>query len=171
MNNTQPITREFTGLRADAVEAMLHEIVLDSGGAARRSKGVPKAVGLIAAVGLASGLAVAHQVLAPATDRSLARCHTTVDLGRGDDFAGTSVSVADAEGIVTIKRAVEACAGLWEQGVLVQGAQTAGQPNPQLKAEAPALVGCVDPDGVAAVFPGGQGLCASLGLPGLTEVP
>ena len=172
MNPDLPPIREFTGPRADAVDTMLREVVADSRPAVRAPRRlVPVLVGALVAGGAVAGASLAHQVFAPATDRSLARCHTTADLGRGNDFPGTAVAAADRNGNVTIDRAVDACADLWRQGLLTAGTDKVGEPNPDGRATVPALVGCVDPDGIAAVFPGGPGLCASLGLTALTRAP
>lgn len=172
MNPDLPPVREFTGPRANAVEAMLRDVVAASRPATRAPRRlVPILVGALAAGGAVAGASLVHQMVAPATDRSLARCHTTPEVGRGNSFPGTSVSVADQNGIVTIDRAVDACADLWRQELLTLGSAKVAEPNPNGDAPVPALVGCVDPDGIAAVFPGNPGLCASLGLPDLTQVP
>ena len=82
MNPDLPPIREFTGPRADAVDTMLREVVADSRPAVRAPRRlVPVLVGALVAGGAVAGASLAHQVFAPATDRSLARYHTTADLG------------------------------------------------------------------------------------------
>lgn len=170
MSNNLPPTREYTGARAAATEQMLTQVVVGSATPTTRRPRV-RWVAAVAVAGVAvTAAAVAGDVFGAAADRSLARCHSTTDLGRGDDFAGTATASADSNGIVTTDRAIEACAELWRQGVLTAGASRPGAPDPALGAPVPALVGCVDSDGFAAVFPGRQDLCASLGLAVLVEV-
>lgn len=171
MTKTVPPAREYTGARRAAAQQMLTRMVASSlTPAAHRRRTVAWVAGVAIAGGAVVGAAVAKSAFAPAADRSLARCHSTTDLGRGDDFAGTSVAAADAHGIVTIDHAVQSCAGLWREGILKEGANQIGEPSATGVARVPPLVGCVDSDGVAAVFPGDDGLCASLGLPSLVEV-
>ena len=168
-----PPAREYASARATATEQMLADVVAGSNApAGHRRKAVTWVAGA-AVVGVAvAGAAVAREAFAPAPDRSLARCHTTADPGRGDNFAGSSVAAADANGVVAIDRAIESCADLWRQGMFTLGSDhRVGEPNPAGSAAVPPLVGCVDPDGVAAVFPGGKNLCTSLGLAVLVEVP
>ncbi|MGL5864056.1 MAG: hypothetical protein ACRCY9_22665 [Phycicoccus sp.] len=170
---TPPPLRDFPRER----EAALAELLRDLADGPTRPRATPGAsrrrtwvVGGVAAAGVAAaGAAVVSGTFSTAQDRSLVRCHTTTDLGNSEEFDGTSVAAADADGVVTLDRAVEACADLWRQGVLTADAV---QPNPPGGPDAvvPDLVGCVDPDGVAAVFPGRDGLCESLGLDSLVEV-
>ncbi|MGL5817188.1 MAG: hypothetical protein ACRCYR_06475 [Phycicoccus sp.] len=169
---TPPPLHEFPREREAAIAELLRDLAEGSAGpraaaAARRRTWV---AGGVAAAGVAvAGAAVVSGTFSAAQDRSLVRCHTTTELGDAEDFDGTSVAAADADGVVTLDRAVEACADLWRQGVLT--ADTA-QPNSPGGPDAvvPDLVGCVDADGFAAVFPGRDGLCASLGLDSLVEV-
>ncbi|MGL5928545.1 MAG: hypothetical protein ACRCY8_06385 [Dermatophilaceae bacterium] len=170
---TPPPLREFPREREAALADLLRDLAdgrtrpSATTGVSRRRAWV---AGGVAAAGVAAaGAAVVSGTFSTAQDRSLVRCHTTTDLGSSEEFDGTSVAAADADGVVTLDRAVEACADLWRQGVLT--ADTA-QPNAPSTPDAavPDLVGCVDPDGVAAVFPGRDGLCASLGLDSLVEV-
>ena len=172
MNGTLPPTRVYAGLRAAASQEMLADVVRRSAApGARRRKTAAWVAGVGVSGAVVAGAAVAKEVFGSAPDRSLARCHTTTDLGRGGDFAGASVAAADAHGVVTIDRAIDACANVWSQGMLTVGSNQLSEPNPAASAPVPPLVGCVDSDGVAAIFPGGKGLCTSLGLPALVEVP
>ncbi|CCH77550.1 hypothetical protein BN12_200046 [Nostocoides japonicum T1-X7] len=157
-----PPTRSFAGPRAEAIEHLLYEVVASR---ARPRRSRRRMVAAIAGVGLAgAGVAVARTVLAPAADDSLVRCHSTVQVGRGDDFAGTSVaSAVPGGGPVPMDHAVEACRDLWQQG-LRRGSDRVGSPGAGGSRTVPPLVGCVDTDGVAAVFPGDPGLCPTLGL-------
>lgn len=171
MPKTVPPARDYTGARKAATQHMLTEMIVGARTpAAHRRRTVAWLTGMAIAGGAVAGAAVATNAFAPAADRSLARCHSTADLGRGDNFAGTSVAAADANGIVTIDHAVQSCADLWRQGILTEGADQIGEPSPGGGARIPPLVGCVDSDGFAAVFPGDDGLCARLGLASLVEV-
>ncbi|MGL4745074.1 MAG: hypothetical protein ACRCXL_11885, partial [Dermatophilaceae bacterium] len=172
---TPPPLRDFPQEREAAIAELLGDL---AEGRARRQV-IPDIrrrtwiVGGVAAAGVAvAGGAVVSGTFSTAPDRSLVRCHTTTDLGRSEEFDGTSVAAADADGVVTLDRAVAACADLWRQGVLTaDAAQPDGPGEPGAPdAVVPDLVGCVDPDGFAAVFPGRDGLCVNLGLDSLVEV-
>lgn len=161
-----PPTRSFAGPRAEAIEHLLYEVAASS---ARPRRSRRRMVAAMAGVGLAgaavAGVAVARTVLAPAADPSLVRCHSTMQVGRGDDFAGTSLaSAVPGGGPVPMDHAVEACRDLWQQGLLRRGSDRVGSPGAGGSRTVPPLVGCVDTDGVAAVFPGDPGLCPTLGL-------
>ncbi|MGL5867103.1 MAG: hypothetical protein ACRCYX_14770 [Dermatophilaceae bacterium] len=172
---TPPPPREFPRHREAALAEVLRDLA-ERPALPPAHVAVPRrpawVVGGVAAAGVAvAGAAVVSGTFSEAQDRSLVRCHSTTELGSAEEFDGTAVAAADAGGVVTLDRAVDACADLWRQGVL---AANAAQPNPpgglEVNAVVPDLVGCVDPDGVAAVFPGQVGLCESLGLDSLLEV-
>ncbi|WP_353952279.1 hypothetical protein V6K52_02205 [Knoellia sp. S7-12] len=170
MNNTMlPPPREYSSGRFEAEVSMLEGLA--DRGTRKRPARRWMVVGGVAAAGVAlAGAAVVTGTFSKAEDKSLVRCHTTTDLGRGKDFAGTSTSVGNAQGLIPIDRALESCADLWRQGVLTLGAAQPSGPRGS-DAAVPELVGCVDPDGFAAVFPGREGLCSSLGLTSLAEGP
>lgn len=168
-NTILPPPREYAPTRLEAEVLMLEGLA----GRAPRKRFARRwmvAGGFTAAGVAAAGVALATGTFSTAEDRSLVRCYTTTELGRGDDFSGTSMSVGDNHGLVPVERALEACGDLWRQGVLTRGAAQPSGPRPT-DVPVPELVGCVDPDGFAAVFPGGGGLCTSLGLPALVEEP
>ncbi len=170
MNNAMlPPPREYSSGRFEAEVSML-EGLADRGTRERPARRW-MVVGGVAAAGVAvAGAALATGTFSGAEDQSLVRCHTTTDLGRGSDFAGTSTSIGNAQGLIPIDRALESCGDLWRQGVLQLGAAQPSGPSGS-DAPVPELVGCVDPDGFAAVFPGREGLCTSLGLAALVEAP
>ena len=104
-----------------------------------------------------------------ASNRNVVQCHTTLDVGSGDDFAGSSMALArsgpDAgAGPISIEDAVGSCRIPWSQGVLRLGEARPFGPS-ETPFPVPDLVGCVNSKGVAAVFPSSStAVCDSLGL-------
>jgi hypothetical protein len=99
------------------------------------------------------------------------RCYTVASLEGGDDFAGTTVARATAaDSTRTDAAAVELCADLWRQGFLRAGAPGLLDPTGgATDLPVPPLTACTLDNGIAAVFPGDEHLCTSLGLPRLAE--
>jgi hypothetical protein len=97
------------------------------------------------------------------------RCYTVASLAGGDDFAGTTVARATAaDGTRAEAAAVELCADLWRQGFLRAGAPGPLDPTGvATDLPVPPLTACTLDNGIAAVFPGDEHLCTSLGLPRL----
>jgi hypothetical protein len=116
-------------------------------------------LGLGTVVVATAGAGVAYFDSASAPDHSGVFCFTAAGTGSKDLGTSTNYSGAPAD-------AVQACAALWEAGILHLGADlptppsTAAEPSAQ---PVPALVACVY-NSEAAVFPGDAGLCQKLGL-------
>jgi hypothetical protein len=104
-----------------------------------------------------------------ASDRNSVQCHTTLDVGSGDDFAGSSIALARSgsgpeAGPIPIDDAVGSCRIPWSQGVLRLGEARPFGPS-ETPFPVPHLIGCVNSKGVAAVFPSSNpAVCDSLGL-------
>lgn len=126
-------------------------------------------VGAIALV-LVGGAATAYVAFQPATDKHSVVCYSEP---RVDDDVKTIVAAAapvqagdsGAAEPAVIDDPVQACANLWERGLI--GAEGSGsQAGPGAgRSERPELVSCTLEDGTAAVFPGGADTCRSLDLP------
>ena len=149
-----------------------HRKVRDQSRAASRRCWRPRRmVVVIAVAGLVvagGGVATAVAGLGSVTDRSTARCYSEISSDFSDDFPGTTVGTVDgadgSDGVVVAPLSV--CAAVWEQTGVLQGAapQDARPPHP-----VPHLVGCVLPDGRAAVYPGPDDTCERLGLETASE--
>ncbi|HUZ56540.1 MAG TPA: hypothetical protein VMU94_28945 [Streptosporangiaceae bacterium] len=103
---------------------------------------------------------VAYEAVA---NRIQARCFTVDDVTSHDFtlIAQASKPLTDA----VVRNARGTCEALFRIGVLRKGhppGRLARRPGHH---RVPRLVVCVWPDQTAAVFPGGQGTCAKLGLP------
>ena len=126
----------------------------------------------IGVVGLAlagTGTAVGYQLFGtkPVTQDKSARCYTEISRDFGADFPGTTIgSPASSAGEAGVVRApLQACASNWQIGILQIGVHRT-VPRPEKSSyPVPHLVGCVLPNGSAAVFPGPEGTCQALGLP------
>lgn len=121
---------------------------------------------------LGGGSAAAYVTLkaAPATDTSQVHCYARASLSSDGQWAnGTEIGqpgTAPSSGLVPIRHAMAACGALWRSGVLPDPRHYT---QPDAAHPVPALVGCVLPDGTAAIFPGPADTCARLGLPRLTS--
>lgn len=160
-----------------------HQLLLDtvaastaSSGRRRFSRVAVTAAAVTAILVAGTGTAVAYHFLAsaPVTDTQTARCYSRASTDFGSSFPGTTVdsvgtrAVSGQNGPLGVRAPISVCAYLWEIGAVHPGAQT--HPNPSATPPAndvpvPHLVGCVLPDGSAAVFPGPDGTCEKLGLP------
>jgi hypothetical protein len=127
-------------------------------------------VGAIALV-LVGGAATAYVAFQPATDKHSVRCYTEPRMD--GDATETTLAVAEPSdpGSETsqqpgvIEDPIDACAGLWEQGLIGAGSSGA-DPDPAAgPSDVPKLVSCTLEDGTAAVFPGGADTCRGLDLP------
>lgn len=138
-----------------------------SGGPGRSRRPLVLGVGALVAVA-ATGAGVVLFTQDDVTDLSVVRCHTTLEAGDGADIAGTSTLLAYefVGDDPSIRDAVAACARLWRAGVLRLGEPEAQPPVMSDEQPVPELTLCVTAEGMAAVFPGDQLDCASLGLPG-----
>jgi hypothetical protein len=122
---------------------------------------------IVAGAVAAGGVVAANSRVA--SNRNQVQCHTTLDVGRGDDFPGSSMAFARSgpgpgAGPVPVEDAIGSCRIPWSQGVL-----RLGEPRPFGPSDTPFpvpdLVGCVNSKGVAAVFPSSNpDVCDSLGL-------
>lgn len=167
--------------RASADKLMLQALVTSSVARGRRRRPGPVVVVALAGLGLTGATAAAaHSILVPqpASDRSSARCYSTVSTDTGEDFPGTTLSVAAAAGqpaTDTPPVALESCRDLWRRGFLTSkgfaAPDVANGPDglPPADKNAPPLVACVLKGGQAAVFPGTAAVCSELGLPLLAE--
>jgi hypothetical protein len=157
--------------RRVAERDQLVALVARPDGSARRPL-VLAAAGIAIASVTAAGLAFFGND--EATDRRQVQCHTTVEVARGVDFAGAGVELrrplelGAGDRAEQIRQAVGRCAELWELGILRLGAPNAQPPTGRTE-EVPPLTACLTRDGVAAVFPTSQDVCASLGLQRLAE--
>lgn len=120
---------------------------------------------------LGGGSAAAYVTLkpAPATDTSQVHCYARASLssdGQGANGTEIGPGTALSPGLVPIRDAVAACAAMWRIGVLPDPRHYT---QPDAAHPVPALVGCVLPEGTAAIFPGPADTCARLGLPRLTS--
>jgi hypothetical protein len=162
-----PAARELPSARRVAERSQLVAV------AARPARSFATRPLALAAGGLAlasvTGAAVAILGADEATNRREVRCHTTVEVARGVDFAGTGVELREplqlgaGQRAEAIREAVGLCADLWRQGVLRLGEPNALGPTGQVE-EVPPLTPCLTEDGVAAVFPTNRDVCTSLGM-------
>jgi hypothetical protein len=127
---------------------------------------VAVSAGIAALIG--AGSAVAYSQLAPTapiTDKHSARCYSVASYVSGDDFPGTTIAQPDSSTKAgEVGDAVDACTALWRAGILQLGVRTAVVHPGKNQYALPPLVGCVLPDGRAAVFPAPAGSCIKLGL-------
>ncbi len=134
----------------------------------RRRARMILAGGLGFGVVVAGGVAVAANFLGsePVRNHDTARCYSRISTDFGSHFPGASIASVDSPdgkpGQVTAP--IEACADAWRVGA-IQYPNPYKTPPPAKELPVPHLVGCVLPDGTAAVFPGPDGTCERLGLP------
>jgi hypothetical protein len=171
-----PPTRPLPSRRRAADQELLRDVVLAEHGnapARRRRRGVTLATATVIGVTVIGGVAAATVFLTPqpATDRTVARCYSTISSNFGEDFPGTSMANASSPGQVAPEVppvAVQNCAAAWRAGAVTTPG-THAVPNSAGEYPVPPLVACVLPSGEAAVFPGPPSTCADLGLADLEE--
>jgi len=125
---------------------------------------VPVAVAA-AGVGLAATGAGFYIQSSTASDTSLVRCYSQPSRDFGKGFPGTSVAL-DVTGASS---PTQQCALVWRDGILRPGQPRPQDPDTSRTAPVPALQACVLPNGMAAVFPGDDGVCEKLSRP--TYIP
>lgn len=172
MTKLEPLLpeQELSPERHAALRSRLHALVEATPRTVRRRRRIVM-VGTVAAVALGGGgVAVAHQYFGskPVTDHRTARCYSRISTDFGPDFPGstaggplTPATSGHGSRMLPVTAPIEECAAAWRVGAL--GGHAADRSNKIYPV--PHLVGCVLPDGTAAVFPGPDGTCQRLGLP------
>jgi hypothetical protein len=132
--------------------------------------GTPAVLGMLAAGAVA---AVALRSQAPATKTNEVRCftvgHVTTDTHLYTETApAVPVGGAPLDPSATVTAAVQACAGLWQLGLLQPTGLNPGFDNVP-DHPVPALAACVLDDGTAAVLPGDDQTCRRLSLPRMID--
>jgi hypothetical protein len=160
----------FPSGRRDAARRHLELVVAGSAAQPRRPRRPVLVASGVAVTVLATGacaFAIAgHQAV---TDKSFARCYTVASLSTS---RYTTIAQAGTPGQPQpqIDNALSVCADLFRQGYLTPGGPgTNPHPDGKFDHPVPRLVECTMADGTAAVFPGGPGTCASVGLPTATR--
>lgn len=127
--------------------------------------------GILVAGVLAGGTATAAVLLSAQrpTVFDKVRCYSEASRDFSASFPGTSVTIANAAGSASTSvdvpdQALEACAAVWRQGLLIPGASGVVRTRGIPERAVPPLAVCVLSSGEAAVFPGGSKTCATLGL-------
>lgn len=175
MNDKRP---RFNEERSKAIEQLLGKVAQDGTPENRhfqntRGKRILLS-GLVAAVAV-SGAAIALQQ--PVTDKSSVACLARAELN-GSQFPGTTATLGEGTRVgepstrrnpMPIEDALALCKDLWAQNVL-DSKSPGGTAHPSLYDRSFShpvpnpLTVCVLQDGRAAVIPGDQEVCASLGL-------
>lgn len=155
--------------RHAALRSQLHELVEATPRLVRRRHRI-LVIGAVTAVALGGGgVAVAHQYFGskPVTNHRTARCYAKLSTDFGSNFPGTTVGgpltpakPGGSSRLLPVTAPIDECAQLWKFGVINGRANQPGNHTFPV----PHLVGCVLPDGTAAVFPGPDGTCQRLGL-------
>jgi hypothetical protein len=148
--------------RRKAARLQLEQIVTRSATSRWRQRPAVLAA-LMAIITLSTaGAAIAVVASHTVTNRAQARCYAVADTSSQDftTIAQASTSLTPAE----VRNALGVCQELYRIGMLVKGHPVMRPPFKSAR-NAPPLVACVWRDGTAAVFPGRQGTCATLGLP------
>jgi hypothetical protein len=149
--------------RRKAARQQLEQVVAQS--ARSRARRQPLAiVAATAIVVLSTGAAAAGVVAYHAvTDQAQARCFTVDDITSHDYTQITEASKPLTKAAVDNARGT--CEELFRIGVLRKGYPPGRLVRRPGHHRVPKLVVCVWTDQTAAVFPGGRGTCAKLGLP------
>ncbi|MBT2248826.1 hypothetical protein JHV56_08975 [Arthrobacter sp. BHU FT2] len=170
-------SQPFNPERSAAIEALLVRVVQDGTTENQHfqsTKGKRIALAGIAGALVATGGAALMQL--PVTDKSSVLCFARAELN-GHQFPGTTVTVLAGarpgepkpDNPVPIEDALAACRDIWAQHVLDPNS-TSGAADPKLFDRTfsypvpDPLTVCVLDDGRAAVIPGDEGICGSLGL-------
>ena len=172
--NDQPIRSPLASqAMPESRRRALRGVLLDQVcGEVRPTRSARRAVVLPVAIGsaiLVLGGGVAYSALtgsSSVTEHGTARCYTTATYQPGAKrFPGTTVAMADSAAAGgAVNDAAGICAELWRAGILQAGAPGPSRNPSAASYPVPQLVQCVLPNGSAAVFPGGTGLCARFGL-------
>lgn len=167
----------FNTQRSAAIEALLANVAQDGTPENRHfqdTKGKRILLAGIAVALVATGGAVVMQL--PVTDKSSIDCFARAEL-HGNQFPGTTVVLGEGTRVgepstqrnpIPVEDALAACRDVWAQHVLDPDAPD-GRTHPSLRdgssypVPAPLTV-CVLSDGRAAVIPGDENVCGSLGL-------
>ncbi|WIX93208.1 hypothetical protein [Amycolatopsis sp. DG1A-15b] len=160
-------------LDLDAIEARGH--------ARRRTRGLIAVTAAVLGVGaIAGGVvrgagapsaleAAAPGSLVPPTERDIAYCYQTADIGSAEPNQHVAIGVGGRDGRVDVTgQIMQICSGSWQSNVYdFQPRQAAGTSY-----RIPQLVACVltgkatnATEGAVGVFPGNGSTCAALGLP------
>jgi len=177
MNDTNR-PQQFNEERSKAIEQLLANVAQDGTPENRHfqnTKGKRILLsGVVAAVAV-SGAAIALQQ--PVTDKSSVACLARAELS-GNQFPGTTAVLGEGTRVgepstqrnpVPIEDALALCRDLWAQHALDSDSPN-GMAHPNLYDRSFSypvpnpLTVCVLKDGRAAVIPGDEGVCASLGL-------
>jgi hypothetical protein len=155
--------------RREAARLQLEQLVVRSATSRRRAKPLVIAVGVALVMlsgGAASFAVVTYQ---PVTSLTHARCYTVARVGGSYatvGVAGRAGSKAQANS------ALEMCSSLFRQGWLRLGAtRVVPVAHGGRRHRVPPLGVCAMAGEVIAVFPGGPGSCAELGLPAAAGQP
>lgn len=177
MNDT-PRSQLFNEQRSKAIEQLLTSVAQDGTPENRHFHSTKGKRILLAgvAVGLVvTGAAVALQM--PVTDKSSIQCFARAELN-GNQFPGTTVTLGEGTRVgeppvqrnpIPIEDALAACRDVWAQRGLDPNSPN-GRWHPSLHDPSSSypipdpLTVCVLNDGRAAVIPGDESVCASLGL-------
>lgn len=175
--NEIPRSQRFNAERSAAIEQLLTKVAQDGTPENRHfqnTKGKRILLAGVAVALVATGGAAVMQL--PVTDKSSILCFARAEL-HGNEFPGTSVTVLEGarpgepapRNPVPIEDALAACRDVWAQHVLDPDAPN-GSAHPSLYDRSfsypvpDPLTVCVLNDGRAAVIPGDENVCASLGL-------
>ena len=159
----------FPASRREPARCQLEQVVADPAARSRRPRRpVLVASGVAATVVATGACAFAIAGYQPVTSKYVARCYTVASLSTS---RYTTIAQAGPVGAPQpqIGNALSVCADLFRQGLLKAGGPGLN-PYADVKIDhtVPRLVECTMSDGTAAVFPGGAGTCAILGLPRAT---
>ncbi|WP_248763141.1 hypothetical protein [Pseudarthrobacter sp. SSS035] len=176
--NEIPRSQRFSAERSAAIEALLANVAQDGTPENRHfqnTKGKRILLAGVAVALVATGGAVVMQL--PVTDKSSIDCFARAEL-HGNQFPGTTVVLGEGTRVgepltqrnpIPIEDALAACRAVWAHHGLDPDAPD-GRTHPSLRDGSSSypipnpLTVCVLSDGRAAVIPGDEKVCASLGL-------
>ncbi|MDQ0680559.1 hypothetical protein QFZ30_003941 [Arthrobacter pascens] len=176
--NEIPRSQRFSAERSAAIEALLANVAQDGTPENRHfqnTKGKRILLSGVAVALVATGGAVVMQL--PVTDKSSILCFARAELN-GNQFPGTTVTLGEGTRVgepstqrnpIPIEDALVACRDIWAQHVLDPNTPN-GSAHPSLHDRSfsypipDPLTVCVLSDGRAAVIPGDDKVCTSLGL-------
>ncbi|MBT2514967.1 hypothetical protein [Arthrobacter sp. ISL-30] len=175
--NDNSRSQHFNAERSAAIEELLASVAQNGTPENRHfqnTKGKRILLSGVAVALVATGGAVVMQL--PVTDKSSIACFARAELN-GNQFPGTTATLLEGArpgepappNPIPIEDALTACRDLWAQHILDPDAPN-GYPHPSLHDRSfsypvpDPLTVCVLNDGRAAVIPGDEKVCASLGL-------